>query len=619
MVVNRKTFRSVLVLIAVLAGLGAGCRSGGNGGSAAGKSLAELFATERELGPGNPSSQRIRVVVDDSADPSIGPRAAGVTVVAFIDFESEESRRVGALLREAAARSPGKVRVVEKPFPPQATASPVSEAMLAAHAQGRYEAFSDRLARQEGAADTAALDRLAAEAGLDTGTFGDALERGRFRGQVKTSKTYGRRIGIASAPAVYVDGKRLDGEITAERLHASIDEDLALLAERPPAADAYTMWMKEAQPGKAASQPEAAATLDYGRTYDLPLRDDEPAMGKPKSEHTIVLFADLQCPYCAKMEPVLEQLMSEHRDQLRIVWKHFPLPIHDHAQLAHEASLAAHEQGRFWELAHLILEHQDHLDRASLERYAAEISLDMDKFREALDSGRLRAKVEEDMQLARDLGVNGTPTVFIDGRPVKGVQQEEIEDVLQGRAPGSSPRKAEPDPVVAGPATGTDASVPAVGPADAPASAVFFVDYESPACKRVWQTLQKTLAENPKGIHLAVKQRPTAIHARSEALARLAVAAQRQGKFWEMHEALLARTDYSVPVDPAALADELGLQKSALLADVDSEAVRTFVARQVADADGAGAWMSPSVIVNSRLVRGAGIEERVRAALTTPQ
>ncbi|HZH79632.1 MAG TPA: DsbA family protein, partial [Archangium sp.] len=103
-------------------------------------------------------------------------------------------------------------------------------------------------------------------------------------------------------------------------------------------------------------------------------------------------------------------------------FRHFPLNFHAQAQKASEASLCAHEQGKFWEYHDKLFANQRALDRASLERYAQELGLDVAKFKAAMDSNKYDAQISADMAEATRVGVNGTPSFFINGRSLVGAQ-----------------------------------------------------------------------------------------------------------------------------------------------------------------------------------------------------
>ena len=131
---------------------------------------------------------------------------------------------------------------------------------------------------------------------------------------------------------------------------------------------------------------------------------------------TLVEYGDFECPYCGQAEPVVRRLLADFGD-VRYVWRHLPLTdVHPGAQLAAEASEAAAGQGAFWEMHDLLFQHQDDLRPVSLVRYATELGLDVDRFRDELRKHAWSSRVAEDVDSADLSGVSGTPTFFINGR-----------------------------------------------------------------------------------------------------------------------------------------------------------------------------------------------------------
>jgi predicted DsbA family dithiol-disulfide isomerase len=152
---------------------------------------------------------------------------------------------------------------------------------------------------------------------------------------------------------------------------------------------------------------------DLGAPVD-PARDH--IRGPGRAIVTIVEYGDFECPYCGQAEPVLRDLLAGHGD-VRYVWRHLPLTdVHPHAQLAAEAAEAAAEQDAFWEMHDLLLTRQDALLRPDLLGYAAELGIDVPRFRIRLDSRAGAARIAEDTDSADLSGVSGTPTFFINGR-----------------------------------------------------------------------------------------------------------------------------------------------------------------------------------------------------------
>ncbi len=131
---------------------------------------------------------------------------------------------------------------------------------------------------------------------------------------------------------------------------------------------------------------------------------------------TIVEYGDYECPYCGQAEPVVRELLREHGD-VRYVWRHLPLnDVHPRAHLAARAAEAAADEGAFWQMHDLLLDHQDALRQSDLIGYAEHLGLDVERFGDALLSHTSLARVAEDVDSADLSGVSGTPTFFINGR-----------------------------------------------------------------------------------------------------------------------------------------------------------------------------------------------------------
>ncbi len=152
-----------------------------------------------------------------------------------------------------------------------------------------------------------------------------------------------------------------------------------------------------------------------------------PVYGKENPKVTFVEFADFQCPSCGAFYPIVSALKDTYKDQpVQFVFRHFPLTqIHEHAQLSAEAAEAAHAQGKFWEYHNLLMENQPKLERTDLEKYAEQVGLDMNAFRSALDSHQYANVVSSDAADGRALGVQGTPTIYINNREYVGDRSAE--------------------------------------------------------------------------------------------------------------------------------------------------------------------------------------------------
>lgn len=165
--------------------------------------------------------------------------------------------------------------------------------------------------------------------------------------------------------------------------------------------------------------------------FRLPIEPLGPARGGAAAKVTIVVFSDFECPFCARFVPTLERIEEKYRDQVRVVFRQFPLVIHADARKAAEASLCAAEQGKFWEIHDAMFANQKALAPEGLKATAAGLGLKSDAFDTCLDSGRFADRVESDVRAGGDAGVTGTPATFINGRLVSGaVPFEQIAAVI---------------------------------------------------------------------------------------------------------------------------------------------------------------------------------------------
>lgn len=154
-------------------------------------------------------------------------------------------------------------------------------------------------------------------------------------------------------------------------------------------------------------------------TFRIPV-EGTAILGDAKAPVTVVLFTDLQCPYCAQMLPILKKLQAEHPKTLRISFRHFPLVgIHDKAMDGHMALWAAGRQGRLWDYYFKMAPDFHALSDSALVAAAKDLKLDMARFEAERHSDAARRSVEMDMKLGESVGVQGTPSLYLDGKPIR--------------------------------------------------------------------------------------------------------------------------------------------------------------------------------------------------------
>jgi protein-disulfide isomerase len=156
--------------------------------------------------------------------------------------------------------------------------------------------------------------------------------------------------------------------------------------------------------------PKRKLTLD---TSEAPVR------GAPMAGLTIVEFSDFECPHCGAAHPVLARVLDEFNGKVNLAFKHFPLPAHTHAVAAARAAYAAQLQGKFWEMADQLFEHQRELSDEKIAALAKGIGLDMSKFDTDRSSDASLNRVEADKKEGMGIGVQGTPSLYINGHPFK--------------------------------------------------------------------------------------------------------------------------------------------------------------------------------------------------------
>lgn len=170
-----------------------------------------------------------------------------------------------------------------------------------------------------------------------------------------------------------------------------------------------------------------------------------PVRGAPSAPVTIEEFSDFQCPFCARSVSTVKQILEEYPGQVRWVFRHFPVfESHPNAPAIHMVSIAAGEQGRFWEMHDLLFENRDRVRREDIFGYARRLNLDMAQFEAALGNRDLITRIEADYNEAIERGVRATPTFFINGRKVEGAVpyplfKREVESALAATKGASRP------------------------------------------------------------------------------------------------------------------------------------------------------------------------------------
>ncbi|HPC82137.1 MAG TPA: thioredoxin domain-containing protein [Thermoanaerobaculaceae bacterium] len=177
----------------------------------------------------------------------------------------------------------------------------------------------------------------------------------------------------------------------------------------------------------------------------VPISPDDPARGPAEAPIALVEFSDFQCPFCSRVQTSIQRLQQMYGDKLRVVFKQFPLAMHQHARFAAEAALCAGQQGKFWQMHDWLFANQQKIAPESIRSAAPELALDAAAFGACLDQKTFAARVDDDVRLGESIGVTGTPAFLVNGRFLEGAQpfesfQEVIDDELARRRPAEAAR-----------------------------------------------------------------------------------------------------------------------------------------------------------------------------------
>jgi protein-disulfide isomerase len=577
-----------------------------------------------------------------------------VTVVMFGDYQCPYSKRLYDTLDQLLREYPNDLRLVYKHFPldsmhPQAKKA--AEAATAAHEQGDFWLMHRRLFDDQRNLSRQDLRVHARTLGLDVGRFEAELNNSQHARAVDQDLEQGRHFGVRSTPSVFINGRSMSGSRPIAELRELIEEERALARRMmdagAPRPEIYARVMRAASDGPR-KDPKPATNARPGRpdpamAYRVPV-DGRPFDGPADALVTVVEFADYQCPFCARVQPTLAKLRAKHPRDVRIVWRNLPLAFHKEAREAAMAALAANKQGKFWQMHAELFANQKQLGPEFYRKAAKRIGLRLKRFQGDLGDPALERMIAADEELAKKLGARGTPAFFVNGRFLSGAQpfekfddlvKEERDKALAWRKahPAVSPGKtyetmsrdfvAAVAPAAAGTGRGgavtrkpapiaastrqnvSMAGLPQRGSQRAAVQIVECADFDCPYCKRVQTTLDQLLKQRRGKVSVHYMHNPLPFHKNARIAHRAAVAAQKQGKFWRMHDLLYAQPKKRSRKEIEAMAKQAGLDLRRFRADLESPDTDARIDRDIATCQALGASGTPTFFVNGRKMVGA--------------
>ncbi len=402
------------------------------------------------------------------------------------------------------------------------------------------------------------------------------------------------------------------------------------------------------------AKPGSKGALQEGKLYSFNL-DKVPVLGEAKAKVKIVLWSDFQCPFCERMEKMLEEIVRANPDKYALYFKN--KVVHDTAALEHEAGISATAQGKFWELNNLFFQNRAQMlqvagegpDKlqAKIMEFAAQVGMDVDKLKADLDSHKNQAQLKaEDIEAGANQ-IMSTPSVFINGYfygydpavlKTKIIEASEKPAVAQGEAKpktvGIEATLTEIETKIQnlkdnlkrprggggggaggegpkGPEQGKEypfdlGSAPVLGPKDAKVKVVIFSDFQCPYCEKMAGLMEEVQGNSPNQVAIYFKN--FVVHEKAIVEHDAAMAANAQGKFWEYHNLVFKNRmeltklggegDTQLRQKLIDLAKEAKLNVNQFTKDLDSHAYQSVIKDNIAEGRKAGVSGTPSVFIN---------------------
>jgi protein-disulfide isomerase len=639
----------MIIAVAVVAFAGGYFIGSKSGGPATGDQaeVAEAGAAARGSATGDSDT----IPIGDS--PVLGKATAPITIIEFSEFQCPYCARGSKTMKEILEKYPNDVKVVFKHFPLafHKQAADASKVALAAGEQGKFWEMHDKLFENQkqlkgkSPADMKEFGAgLAKQIGIDVNKFKKDFDNDKWDEIIKRDQALGKKLSVRGTPHFFVNGERVKGAQPAAKFEEIIKKQLEEAKKMQQAGvKRDQLYAKMVEKNFADAPKPEARKPQAAKVQMVPVESNDPVKGNTKDPLvTIVEFSDFQCPFCSRVNPTIDKIMENYGDHVRVVFKQNPLPFHKQAPAASEAALAANEQGKFWEMHDLLFENQKQFKTQDMTelttKLAQQLGLNTAKFKKALESGKYKAKIKADQQLAGKVGARGTPNFFVNGVQVvgakpysafddvikkqidiakkikkdKGLSGDKLYAAVVAHNKKNAPKPSAQKPKKDKPPAKVDTDKLNVGksytkgPKDAPVTIYEFSDFQCPYCSRANKSLNKVMDEYKGKVRVVFKAFPLPFHKQAEPAHRAALAAGKQGKFWQMHDKLFA--------DQGALkqdgvfekyAEELGLNMAKFKKDFASNELKKQVQQEMAEGRKVGVRGTPAFFINGNRIVGA--------------
>lgn len=365
---------------------------------------------------------RAAIRIPDAA-PTRGASTPLVTAVLFGDFTDPDSAVAASALATARERWPDDLRVafVQFPNPMRPIARMAAETAIFAGGRDGFWKMHDRLFATP-PTDRRALQAAVVELGLDTAAWNAALDGKLHRGWLNADADAARELGVTRAGTLFVNGRLAprDAEGIVATIAGERDDMAELVRGGMPREAVYAEILAVTAPPAAATAVVDPASPDPRINYAVPAHD-RPVRGPVDARVTIVAFLDFQCPFCARVQSTLDDVLRAHPDDVRIVFRNLPLAFHKDARTLAKIALAAERKGKFWEMQALLFARKE-LGAANWKPLAKRLRLRPAELEAIAARPEIERTIAEDELIAAAVGASGTPTFFVNGRLLSGAQ-----------------------------------------------------------------------------------------------------------------------------------------------------------------------------------------------------
>ncbi|MBP9113725.1 MAG: thioredoxin domain-containing protein, partial [Polyangiaceae bacterium] len=453
-------------------------------------------------------------------------------------------------------------------------------------------------------------------------------------------------------PHTYVNGIAIGGAQPFEKFKSVIDEELRkadlIVAAGGSRSKIYGVLSKANFETKKEEPELLEPEDDTSTVWKVPVAKDSIVQGDPNAPVTVILFSDMECPFCRRLEVGgLKKVREEYKEKVRIVWKNEPLPFHSRAKAAANFAMEARAQkgdAAFWKAHDLLMNLSDNdasarskLSDEDMVGFAAKLGLDAAKVKAAIKGNKYQKQIGADMALGDAFDVKGTPHMFINGRRLVGSMPfEKFKEIIdQELAKAQALTKAgvaakslyneltkdgrvlevkspEKKAVVAPP------GAPFRGGANAKVVIQQFSDFECPFCSRVEPTLDEVLKKYGNKVKIVWRNLPLPFHPHAVEAAEAAAEAHKQKGskgFWAMHSLIFKNQRALERSDLDGYAKTIGLDPTKFAAAMNGKGHRTSIDTDAKAAKDANISGTPGFLINGYFLSGAQPIEKFEALI----